>query len=60
MEKIDPKVSIIMPCHNGSAYIKDAILSVQNQTFSDWELLVVDDNSSDNSVSFCFVHFTMF
>ena len=44
-----PQVSIIMPCHNGAAYIKDAIISVQNQTFSDWELLIVNDNSSDTS-----------
>lgn len=43
-------VSIIMPCHNGAAYIADAIRSVQNQTFSDWELLVIDDSSTDDSV----------
>ena len=49
-EKEMPQVSIIMPCHNGAAYIKDAICSVQNQTFTDWELLVVDDNSTDASV----------
>ena len=48
---MNPIVSIIMPCHNGAATIADAIRSVQNQTFSDWELIVVDDSSSDNSVS---------
>ena len=42
-------VSIIMPCHNGAAYIADAIRSVQNQTFPDWELLVIDDGSTDDS-----------
>ena len=42
-------VSIIMPCHNRAAYIADAIRSVQNQTFSDWELLVIDDSSTDDS-----------
>ena len=36
-------VSINIPCHNGEATIADAIRSVQNQTFTDWELLVVDD-----------------
>lgn len=46
-----PNVSIIMPCHNGEKYISDAIQSVISQTFSDWELLVIDDNSSDNSVN---------
>lgn len=45
-----PAISIIMPCHNGEKYIFDAIQSVVSQTFSDWELLVIDDNSSDGSV----------
>lgn len=45
-----PVVSIIMPCHNGASYIVDAIKSVQNQTFDDWELLVIDDHSSDDSL----------
>lgn len=43
-------VSIIMPCHNGAKTIADAIRSVQEQTFSDWELLVINDNSVDDSV----------
>lgn len=45
-----PQVSIIMPCHNGSKTIADAIRSVQDQTFSDWELLIINDNSIDDSV----------
>ena len=44
------KVSIVMPCHNGEKYISQAIQSVQNQTWSDWELLVIDDCSTDDSV----------
>lgn len=39
-----------MPCHNGSKYISHAIQSVLGQTFTDWELLVIDDCSTDNSV----------
>lgn len=44
-------VSIIMPCYNASRFIGEAIQSVQSQSFVDWELLVVDDGSMDESVS---------
>lgn len=43
-------VSIIMPCHNGAAYIEKAIESVIAQTYNDWELIIIDDNSTDDSV----------
>ena len=46
-----PQVSIIMPCRNGAKTIADAIRSVQRQTFSDWELIVIDDSSTDGSAS---------
>jgi glycosyltransferase involved in cell wall biosynthesis len=46
---ISPKVSIIMPTYNRAAYILEAIESVRNQTYSNWELLVVDDGSKDNT-----------
>lgn len=42
-----PKVSIILPTYNGARFISNAIKSVQNQSFTDWELLVLDDGSSD-------------
>ena len=45
-----PQVSIIMPCHNGEKFIRESIESVISQTFKDWELLVIDDNSTDTSV----------
>lgn len=44
-----PLVSIIMPCFNSERHISDAIDSVINQTFEDWELLIADDGSLDNS-----------
>lgn len=42
-------VSIIMPMHNSAKYIGEAITSVINQTYDNWELLVIDDVSNDNS-----------
>ncbi|MBO4902144.1 MAG: glycosyltransferase family 2 protein [Lachnospiraceae bacterium] len=44
-------VSIVIPVYNASAYIADTILSVKSQTYTDWELLLVDDGSTDNSLS---------
>lgn len=44
-----PLVSIIMPSYNSEQYIAEAIASVQAQTFTDWELLVADDCSTDST-----------
>lgn len=44
-----PKVSVIIPSYNLGAYLPQAVKSVQAQTISDWELLIVDDNSTDFS-----------
>ena len=44
-----PSVSILMNCLNGEKYLKQAIKSVLDQTFQDWELLFVDNCSSDRS-----------
>ena len=43
-------VSIIMPCYNGIKYITESINSVINQTYTNWELLIIDDCSSDNGM----------
>ena len=45
----NPYFSIICPFFNGEKFIKDAINTVFEQTFSDWELILVDDGSTDNS-----------
>ncbi len=44
-----PTVSVIMPSYNHSRFIEEAIRSVLNQTFDDFELIIIDDGSSDNS-----------
>jgi glycosyltransferase involved in cell wall biosynthesis len=45
-----PKISVIVPNHNKGEFIGEAIESVMNQTFKDYELIVVDDASTDDSV----------
>jgi teichuronic acid biosynthesis glycosyltransferase TuaG len=42
-----PKVSIILATHNGQKYLKEAIESVQSQTYIDWELIIINDASTD-------------
>lgn len=49
-EVIDERVSIIMPAYNCQDFIGKAIESVINQTYQNWELIVVDDCSSDQTV----------
>lgn len=45
-----PEISIITPCYNSGKYISETIQSVLNQTFTNWEWWIVDDQSSDRSV----------
>ena len=47
----NPKISIVITVYNGEAFLKSALLSIQNQDFKDIEIVMVDDCSQDNSVN---------
>lgn len=44
-----PKVSIILATYNRAEYILESLYSIQQQTFTDWECLIIDDGGSDNT-----------
>ena len=48
-----PRLSIIVPVYNVEKYIRAAVDSILNQTFTDFELILIDDGSTDNSASIC-------
>lgn len=50
MTRNRPTVSVVMPVHNGAAYVASAVKSVLSQTMGDFELLIVDDHSTDATV----------
>lgn len=53
MEK-KPFLSVIMPIYNAEEYLEDAINSILDQTFTDYELILVDDKSKDESLKICY------
>jgi glycosyltransferase involved in cell wall biosynthesis len=46
-----PRVTVVMPARNAGDYVEDAVASVLAQQFRDWELIVVDDGSTDQTAS---------
>ena len=47
-----PLITVAMPVYNGGRLLQPAVLSIVKQTFTDWELLVIDDGSTDGSLEF--------
>lgn len=45
----NPTISVLMPVHNSADYLGEAVASIVHQDFEDWELLAVDDGSTDSS-----------
>ena len=46
---INKKVDIIIPNYNKGKYLEEAIVSVINQIYKNWNLYIIDDNSNDSS-----------
>ncbi len=46
-------ISVILPVYNSEKYIEESILSIINQTYSNFELIIINDGSSDNSFKIC-------
>ena len=46
-----PTISVLMPVYNGARYLKEAVESILAQTFSDFEIIAVDDGSTDDSLA---------
>ena len=53
MNQIEPLLSIIVPVYNAELYLKRCVRSIQNQLWKNFELILVDDGSSDQSGILC-------
>ena len=48
--------SVIVPVHNAEKYLEEAVESVRKQTYTDWELILVENGSADQSLELCLVY----
>jgi glycosyltransferase involved in cell wall biosynthesis len=56
MTQNNPRVSVVIPTYNRAADLQRALNSVLAQSFTDWEVVVVDNNSTDDTDAGSFVH----
>ena len=49
-------ISFIVPCYNAAKYLTDLITSIKKQTINDWELLLIDDGSTDNDTRIHYIY----
>ena len=48
---MNPVISVVMSVYNGSSYLHESIQSILNQTFTDYEFIIINDGSSDDSLN---------
>ena len=51
MESNLPLITVLLPVYNGAKYLNEAIESILNQTFSNFEFFIIDDGSTDQSIN---------
>jgi glycosyltransferase involved in cell wall biosynthesis len=47
---MSPRISVVIPLYNKEDYVRDCLMSLENQDFHDWECVIVDDGSTDDSM----------
>ena len=50
-KKDEHKISLVMPVRNGMPYLKACINSILSQTWTNWELIIINDHSTDNTTA---------
>ena len=51
LNNLNPKISVIIPAHNSEKYIHQCLISILSSNFTDYEIILVDDCSTDQTVA---------